>query len=599
MPKGGRSKAYSISRMILVFFMLVFVATVLLSVYFFGSFAGILYETSQESFLVSAEKSASALKNDFAAVQMQQHQLVSSIGSSEFWNADNAYERMLYAQGIEESLSSVLGVFDSVEAILITQRSDNVMMQRHTMQEDAFLRLLDAYSGQRTTQPGQVSLFSESENGAASHLVLRESLSVFVPADLHLRTSIFLVFAVRLDTLIGEVQANETLCLCRKTDGMLRICSAQGAASASLPANLQLQETGVVSAHSFGGSEYMSAVFPLDAADMFLVCLKPRTPLLAESGPVLLRGIAIIGGVLLLSVVGIIVISKRIRQPIRKIMDDVNIISGGAYSHRLPVGDAKELAQLSDGMNALLDELSHRTQTLMETQRNLYEARILNRESEIMALQSQINPHFLYNTLECVQGIAQYYHVSEIAQIVSSMVGIYRYSAARPHIGTVDSELICAEKYAEIIRIRFEGRYKLVTEVDEAVRGCAMPKMILQPLLENAVNHGLAMRSGSGTMQIRCTQAVDQVCIQVRDDGAGISETRLAELRARLESGRQTEHGSGSSIGLSNIHQRLRMEFGEKCGLVVESTENAFTEIRFCLPLTMEAAGKTAEEQRV
>ena len=157
--------------------------------------------------------------------------------------------------------------------------------------------------------------------------------------------------------------------------------------------------------------------------------------------------------------------------------------------------------------------------------------------------------------------------------------------------GTLRSEFACAEAYVQIVQVRYEGRYELELELDEALSQCYMPKMILQPLIENAVGHGLAKRFSGGKVRVTACREGEDVVITVWDNGEGISASRLEELRQRLERGVDTE-GRDGSIGLNNVHARIHKTFGADFGVTIDSREGEGTTVRVRFPAEVRRAGK-------
>ena len=151
--------------------------------------------------------------------------------------------------------------------------------------------------------------------------------------------------------------------------------------------------------------------------------------------------------------------------------------------------------------------------------------------------------------------------------------------------GTLESEFACAEAYAQIVQVRYEGRYEIEQELEESLKKCYMPKMILQPLIENAVSHGLAKRFSGGKVRVTASREQNDVLITVWDNGEGITEAKLEELRRRLEQGMDTE-GRDGSIGLHNVHMRICRTFGAAYGLSIDSREGEGTAVSVRFPQT-------------
>ncbi len=572
-------KTYSVTRLITTFLSLLFLATVMLSVFYFFSFTQITYNNKLDFYKKSTEKTAVNLSNELLLAQQQLIWFTRDIGNESFWITDNPYEQMLYRQKMNNSLYGILHNTDIVDAAMIMKSSSDVIIECHTMQEEIFLQLLDIYNSYQSTQPASPSLFSTLPNGEPSHLVIRQPVTGFYKSNLFSHTVANAYLTIPLDKLIDKPTDESIQCLGVASGDTLSVCYVKGIEGDTLPTKLSLSEIKENERVSIDGVEHIAILESLNYGDMYLLCLIPRYLLLKQMQYVLLRGVLLVLLVFAVTIIGILSTTRLINRPVRNIVNDVQRIRQGDYAFRLRFSGAKEMQEISAGVNDVLDELEERTVLMTETQKNLYELRFLHRESQILALQSQINPHFLYNTLECVRSIAQSYRVPEISKILSAMIRIYRYSASNNYMGTIESEFQCGESYAEIMQVRFGDRFCFHFEIDDSVMASApMPRMVLQPLLENAVNHGYADRMESSEILVRCICKDDTVTLYVRDSGQGISEERLAHLRKRLDEDKHTEKKEGR-IGLYNVHQRLKREFGDPYGLTIESVEGEYTEV--------------------
>ena len=169
------------------------------------------------------------------------------------------------------------------------------------------------------------------------------------------------------------------------------------------------------------------------------------------------------------------------------------------------------------------------------------------------------------------------------------MIHIYRYSASYEHLGTVRSEFDCAENYADIMNLRYDDRYQFTFRVEPGLEDAEMPRMVLQPLVENALLHGLQSVDRPGRVEIACHSEDGSLWVSVRDNGCGIGEERLCQLRQRLRQGISTEHKS-TSIGLLNVHLRLVNQYGEDFGLLLDSVEAEYTEVTLRMPVRRKEA---------
>lgn len=252
---------------------------------------------------------------------------------------------------------------------------------------------------------------------------------------------------------------------------------------------------------------------------------------------------------------------------------------------------------------------------LEETQRRLaeeYSEGMMNRETRIFALQSQINPHFLYNTLECIRSEALLYECDSIARMAKALALFFRYSISKKeNLVTVRDELANIENYFLIQSYRFDNKFSFEIQVDKQDRGiydCLIPKLSLQPLVENAIFHGLETQPGTGRIVLRMVSAGEKVLITVSDNGVGMEREKLEEIQQRLRAvagdrqekgggdqsaggrsagGRSVcgqSTGGGSGIALSNVCQRIRLVFGNEYGLNVYSVKGLGTDIELVIP---------------
>ena len=221
-----------------------------------------------------------------------------------------------------------------------------------------------------------------------------------------------------------------------------------------------------------------------------------------------------------------------------------------------------------------------------------YNAQLLKSQAEIHALQSQINPHFLYNTLETIRSQAVIKGVSSIEEMTEALADIFQYSISRPgEMTTIRSELENVSKYLLIQQYRFPDKFLYNRLIEEdSLLDCRIPVLTLQPLVENAIHHGLEMKIGTGTVTLRVNGTEDRVIVTVSDDGLGMPEARLDELNNALDSdGVSLENTastgrSHSGIALLNVHRRIRFYFGKEYGLRLYSAENVGTAIMLTLP---------------
>lgn len=224
--------------------------------------------------------------------------------------------------------------------------------------------------------------------------------------------------------------------------------------------------------------------------------------------------------------------------------------------------------------------------------RNLFLAS--KREAQILALQNQINPHFLYNTLESIRGEALIAGLDGVADMTEALAKFFRYTITKvENLVSVEEELDNCETYFGIQKYRFGDRLNLHIEYDpaehEKIMNCRIPKLTLQPILENSIIHGTELKLGAGNLYIRfaCTQ--ERLIICVSDDGVGMDEETLAALNRKLgranDSFGSSEEEKGG-IALVNVNNRIHLIFGDEYGIHVYSVPDRGTDVEITIPLT-------------
>ena len=291
--------------------------------------------------------------------------------------------------------------------------------------------------------------------------------------------------------------------------------------------------------------------------------------------------------------VGFLLLLRETVLPIRAFHAHVRTIHQGdrREMHKsLRLTGCREMRELSDEFNGMLEQILSLEEQLVKTVGSLYESDIQRQKAEIAHLRSQINPHFLYNTLESIKGLAGKYNVPQIADIATAIGKISRYSIKGTAAVPLAEEMEIADAYLRIQKMRFGQRFDAIMNVPENCRELLVPKMLLQPLAENAIIHGLENRQ-EGTLYISARREGNDLLVVVQDDGEGMPAERLREIKRLLEDpARDAQH-----IGLSNIHHRIRLSYGEGYGLSLESEPKSGTKVTVRLP----AASPRKEENGV
>ena len=265
-------------------------------------------------------------------------------------------------------------------------------------------------------------------------------------------------------------------------------------------------------------------------------------------------------------------VSRRIISSIRALSEKAERFGADNFDS-VPVStDYLELRILDRNF----DRMAGRIISLMEKQRENQQS--LHR-AELELLQAQINPHFLYNTLDSIAILAESERPEDVIDMVNSLSTFFRNSLSHGEdIIPLRAELAQAKSYLEIQQIRYSDILKYSVDIPEELLDTAVPKLILQPLIENALYHGIKNRRGVGSIEITGIAEADYILLKITDNGAGMDEVQLAQL----QSGIYEEHHSG--LGLKNVHQRIRLYCGAPYGLTFESELGAGTVVTVRLP---------------
>ncbi len=210
------------------------------------------------------------------------------------------------------------------------------------------------------------------------------------------------------------------------------------------------------------------------------------------------------------------------------------------------------------------------------------------RQAQYLALQNQINPHFLYNTMESIRSEAMMSGLDSVAKMCESLASFFRYTVSNTeNLATVEEELQNVRNYFFIQQYRFGSRLQLNIEYEEDDWGemlkCRIPKLTLQPVVENAIIHGVEQKIGVGTVTVRIFFTETRLVILVKDDGVGIPPEVLAQINNRLKA-TSTPSGEKGGIAIANVNTRIKLLFGDAYGVTVYSTEGVGTDVEITLP---------------
>ncbi|MCL6602824.1 MAG: sensor histidine kinase [Paenibacillus sp.] len=293
---------------------------------------------------------------------------------------------------------------------------------------------------------------------------------------------------------------------------------------------------------------------------------------------------------LLLLAIPFFLVMNNILQPLKKLMRLMNEIKLGKLNNlqkRISLQGYAEIIIMANDFNEMLDEIDDLTHRLLESNTRLYEAELVKKQSEMAYLQSQINPHFLYNTLESINGIAAKEGADKIFHMTKALSLVFRYSIQGTDTVPLREELKMIKSFIYIQKIRFSNRFEVNYHFSEEILEYRVPKMILQPIVENAIFHGIEPKSGEGLLEISGEVSGDMILLTVKDNGMGMEDEKLRMIMNSLSA----KHGLIGqyqdrilNIGLANVNNRVKLKYGNEYGIIIESEIGYGTEIVIMMP---------------
>lgn len=303
-----------------------------------------------------------------------------------------------------------------------------------------------------------------------------------------------------------------------------------------------------------------------------------REGIRADVSTALRTSIFIFAAILLGAVTISRMIMTGITEPIRKLSEATKQAGSGDFAVRAQEDSDDELAVLNTSFNQMLEKIGQLVEDIRIEQMNL-------RQAELKLLQAQINPHFLYNTLDSIIWLAEAGEKDQVVQVVSALSDFFRttLSKGRDYI-TLQEEATHIRSYLQIQRIRYRDILEYDIRIPQELMQYPILKLTLQPLVENALYHGIKNKRGVGHITVTGRSEEEKLIFCVRDDGIGMSSTQLDHVRAMVRGERQDSEVS-SGFGLFNVNQRLQLNYGAEYGLDIDSVYEEGTLATVVIPV--------------
>ena len=294
-------------------------------------------------------------------------------------------------------------------------------------------------------------------------------------------------------------------------------------------------------------------------------------------------------GVVSLSGFCIIMIFLGTAKKLQVLLNDIDRVAAGDFSSVCGITSQDELGMIAFHINYMSSRIQELMKKTAESEKQRQEAHYQMLQFQYHVLQAQVNPHFLFNTLQSVHALALLNGDSEVSSMVMKLARLYRSNIERTEVFcTLQDELNYIDNYLQLNQEIYQGRLKVEYDLDEQLGSMMVPTFVLQPLVENSLVHGMENKIGICTIRIRTFRERDNLYITIWDDGAGISPERLREIRERSLSEKR--------IGIWNVNKRIHLLYGKEYGLHIRSEYSVYTEVLVNLPCREKGEWKDGDE---
>lgn len=282
-----------------------------------------------------------------------------------------------------------------------------------------------------------------------------------------------------------------------------------------------------------------------------------------------------------------ILVSRGITRPIRFLSGAMENFGQGNFDINCQVDSEDEIGRLSHTFNQMVMDMNSLVNTV-------YEQKVMKQEAQMKSLQMQINPHFLYNTLDTINWMARIRHVDEIGDMVAALSNMMRYSLEKKSFVRLGEEVKSLKDYIAIQNYRYRDKMVAEIEIDESLMSLYIPRLLIQPILENAIVHGIEEKLDKGHILVAARREEEDLYIQIMDDGVGMTEETMSHILKEDYSMKKSGH---TSIGVVNVNRRIQMIYGTDYGLLVQSVLGAGTKITIHIPAREEEQEEVKKDE--
>lgn len=332
--------------------------------------------------------------------------------------------------------------------------------------------------------------------------------------------------------------------------------------------------------YSEGKNEYTAVHIHSDSTGWTTVGVIPLRYINKDLAGIQYLTVIIIVLTIIIGVTVSVIIAQSLILPLENTVNALEKFSRGDFAVRLKENRCDEIGKLNRIFNKAIKEINELMQKVTQSE-------ILNKEMEFKTLQSQMNPHFLYNTLDAINWLAFKEKQTEICNLVAAISSLIRASISnKKSIITIEQELDYVKNYIYIQHIRYKDRFDIIYDIDESLLKQAVPKLIIQPIVENAIIHGIENSKNKNLLYISVKCENECIIIIVKDTGIGMTDEKVSELLKEPLNTEGDEQKAHTNLGLYAVHKRIQLMYGDLYGLTVQSQAGEGTTVTLHIPFT-------------
>ena len=332
--------------------------------------------------------------------------------------------------------------------------------------------------------------------------------------------------------------------------------------------------------YSEGKNEYTAVHIHSDSTGWTTVGVIPLRYINKDLAGIRYLTVIIIVLTIIIGVTVSVIIAQSLILPLENTVNALEKFSRGDFAVRLKENRCDEIGKLNRIFNKAIKEINELMQKVTQSE-------ILNKEMEFKTLQSQMNPHFLYNTLDTINWLAFKEKQTEICNLVAAISSLIRASISnKKSIITIEQELDYVKNYIYIQHIRYKDRFDIIYDIDESLLKQAVPKLIIQPIVENAIIHGIENSKNKNLLYISVKRENECIVIIVKDTGIGMTDEKVSELLKEPLNAEGDEQKAHTNLGLYAVHKRIQLMYGDLYGLTVQSQAGEGTTVTLHIPFT-------------